>query len=365
MKFLYMVLVNCKRYFKDYKSIIFMFILPIAVVFFVNGISGSESSSENLNSKVAVVNLDKGDLGKELVEKIKAPSAFDNKEEALEALKNYSIIGVYEIPESFTQVINDNEKPTINSYKLEEGNGVQIFELQIEQRVNELFKVKMLKNNNIINHENELNKNVVKLQYNIEKGIVPAVEFMPILMIMFFLVSFSSNISSDLLRLRQEKILERFLSTANKGYAIVGSIYLSMIITQIVMYTSSFLVMKLLFKISFANFGILVLNIALMSMISISMAIMVNRIFKKPGAGTLVINLISIIMFFIYIAGTAGETSTKIPKIIVTLSKFTPFYWSLGSIEKSVLFPNVFVLLLIALTFFSAGSIRYSNFAKE
>lgn len=70
-------------------------------------------------------------------------------------------------------------------------------------------------------------------------------------------------------------------------------------------------------------------------------------------------------MFFLYIVGTYGESSTKIPKIIVTLSKFTPFYWSLGSIEKSVLFPNVFVLILIALTFFSAGSIRYSNFAKE
>ena len=67
MKFLYMILVNCKRYFKDYKSIVVMFLLPIAVVAFVNFLSGSKSSSENLNLKVAVVNLDKGQLGKELV----------------------------------------------------------------------------------------------------------------------------------------------------------------------------------------------------------------------------------------------------------------------------------------------------------
>ena len=79
----------------------------------------------------------------------------------------------------------------------------------------------------------------------------------------------------------------------------------------------------------------------------------------------MVISLISLIMLFLYSVGMAGETSTMIPKSIVILSKFTPFYWSLGSIEKSVLFPNVFVLILIALTFYSAGNIRYSNFAKE
>ncbi len=367
MKFLYMVLVNCKKYFKDYKSIIYMFMLPIAVVFLVNFLIGAKDkeSSESLNLKVAMINLDKGQLGEELVEKIKPPSVYENKEVALEALKNYNIIAVYEIPENFTQQINNNKKPIINSYKIEQGNSVQIFEIQIDQKINELVKFQILKNSNIINEELELNKNVVKVQYNMEKSILSADEFMPILMLMYLLISFSSNISADLLKLREEKILERFLSTANKGYAIIGSIYLSMIITQTIMYTASFMTMRLLFKTNFANFGVLVLNIALMSMISISLAIMVNRVLKNPGVTSIVISLISIIMLFLYIGGMVGETSTKIPKAIVTLSKFTPYYWSLESIEKSILFPNVFVLILIALTFYSAGNIRYSNFAKQ
>ncbi|NKF06700.1 ABC transporter permease [Clostridium gasigenes] len=365
MKFLYMVLVNCKKYFKDYVSIGCMFILPIAVVIFVNFISGPGPSSKSLNLKVAMVNLDTGDLGKELVEKINPPSVYDNKEEALEGLKNYNVIAIYEIPENFTNQINDNKKPTINSYKLEAGNSVQIFEVQIEEKVNELFKVQILKNSNIINNENEVNKNIINIQYDMEKNIMGGTEFMPIVMIMFFLVSFSSNISTDLLKLRQGKILERFLSTANKGYEIIGSIYISMVITQTIMYTASFIVMKLILKIKFVNFEFLVLNIALMSMISISLAIMVNRIFKIPGVASLVLNLISIIMFFLYMAGLIGETSSNILQIIITLSKFTPFYWALGSIEKAVLFPNIFILILIALTFYSAGSIRYSNFAKE
>ena len=60
-----------------------------------------------------------------------------------------------------------------------------------------------------------------------------------------------------------------------------------------------------------------------------------------------------------------GETSTSVPGVIVTLSKFTPFYWVMDSIEKSILFPNVFILILMDLAFFGAGSIKYSSFAKK
>ncbi|WP_027624037.1 ABC transporter permease [Clostridium lundense] len=366
MKFLYMVLVNCKRYFKDIKSIAAMFMLPIIVVFLINSISGPNKSNQtNLNLKVAVINLDKGNLGTKLVERIKTTSVYSNKEKALKDLKNYNLIALYEIPENFTEEINNNRKPSINSYKLEEGNATQIFEIQIEQKINELFKGEILKKNNIIKNESDLKENFVKVQYNMEKKVMPAGDFTPIVLIMFFLISFSSNITADLLNLRKERILERFCSTSNKGYQIIGSIYLSMIIAQIVMYTASFITMKVLFKIQFHNFGILILNIALMSMVSISLAIMVNRIFKEQGIGVVVVNLISLIMFFLYCAGDMAQSSTQISKVFITLSKFTPFYWSLQSIEKSVIYPNVFVLILIALTFFSAGSIKYSNFAKE
>lgn len=365
MKFFNMVLVNCKKYFKDYKNIVLMFILPIAVVSLINGLGNHNDDSKSLDIKIGILNLDKGSLGKELIEDLKVESVYEDKEVALENLKKYSIISFYEIPEDFTEKINESKKPGINAYKLEEGNNTKFFEVQMEEKLNQLVKFQILKDGNLIKDKGEINKNLINIEYNVEKGIVNSVEFMPIVLIMFFIVSFSCSISTDLLKLRKEKILERFSSTSNKGYQIIGSIYLSMIIAQCTMYTAAFVVMKVIFKFKFANFGILVLNIMLMSIVAISLAIMINRIFKEPGVGTVVINLISIAMFFLYITGGMGENTKDIPQIIVTLSKFTPFYWALGSIEKSVLFPNVFILLLIALVFFSAGSIRYSNFAKE
>lgn len=363
MKFIRMVLINCKKYFKDYKNITIMFILPIVCVAMANFLTGD--IKKGLNIKVAVVNLDKGNLGGKLIEDLEVNSVYYNKEKALEELKNYSIIALYEIPESFTEEINKNVKPKINAYKLEEGNSTQIFEAQIEQKLNELLKVNLLKSNNIIEDEKDIDRNIIKLQYNLKQGLMTSEGFTPIILIMFFLVSFSSNITVDLLKLRKEKILERFLSTNNKGYEIMGSIYLSMLLVQVVMYTASFLVMKIFFKFEFENFGILILNISLMSMVSISLGVMISRMFKDQGVATIVITLISMIMFFLYVGGMAGENSSKVPRVIITLSKFTPFYWAMDSIEKSMLFPNVLVLILIALVFFSAGSIRYSSFAKK
>jgi ABC-2 type transport system permease protein len=363
MKFIRMILVSCKKYLKDYKNIVMMFLLPILCVGMVHFLNNN--SSKGLDVKVAIVNLDKGNLGKELIGNLGVTNIFDNKEKALKKLKNYNVIALYEIPDSFTEKINKNIKPKINVYKLEEGNSTQVFESELEQKLNELLKVQILKNNNIIKDKKEIDNNFIKVQYNLKPGLLDAKGFMPIVLLMFFLVSFSANISMDLLTLRKEKILERFLTTNNKGYKIMGSIYLSMVIVQIFMYTASFIVMKVLFKLPFQNFGILILNIALMSMVSISLGVMIIRIFKDPGVVTIVVTMASLCMFFLYIIGLAGETSSKVPGIIITISKFTPFYWALGSIEKSVLFPNVFVLILMALTFFSAGSIKYSKFAKK
>jgi ABC-2 type transport system permease protein len=155
------------------------------------------------------------------------------------------------------------------------------------------------------------------------------------------------------------------LSTNNTGFEIMGSIYLSMILVQVFIYTLSFLILNLLFKLPYGNLGLLILNISLMSMISISLGIMLVRIFKEPGVASLVINMVSLAMFFLYIGGVVAATSSKVPAVILTLAKFTPFYWAMESIEKSILLPNEFILLLIALTFFSAGNIKFSSFAKK
>lgn len=362
MRFLMMVLVNCKRYFKNYLNVILMFLLPIICVVFIN--CAMNNSQSGLDIKVAIVNEDKGKMGIELANKLNAPEIYKSMGKAMDELKSNSIIAIYEIPENFTETIESGKKPAINSYKLEKGNKTQIFEAQIESKINDMSEFQILKNKGIVSNEKELDKNVIDVKYNSKKGLMDTEAFMPIVLIMFFLMAFSSNFTTDLLNLRKEKILQRFLSTDNKGFAIMGSIYLSMFITQIVMYTSSFIVLDVLFKYNFQNFGFLLLNIALMSLVSISMSIMITRFFKDASAANVVNMLISMVMFFVYTASMMTSSGSNDTKTSI-INKLNPFYWCFDSIQKSKVFPDVFILILIALVFFTAGNIRYSNFAKQ
>lgn len=363
MKLLRMVGVNSKKYFKDIKNLVMMFFLPIICVMLVNFLM--DNSKSGLDTKVAVINNDRGSLGGELISELGVNNIYNDREKAIKDLKNNDFIALYEIPESFTEDINKNVKPEINAYKIEEGNNTSVFEANIEERINDLLKAEILMENKIISNKAEIDRNVLGIQYNVKQGLMTAGSFFPIMLILFFLVTFSSNISTDLLSLKKAKILERFLSTSNRGYEIMGSIYLSMLLVQTTMYTTSFVIMNVVFKYKFENFGMLILNIILMSAISISLGVMISRIFQDPGVASVVITLLSILMYFVYLGGMMGEGSANVPGILVTLSKLTPFYWAMESIEKSIIFPNVFILILMALVFFSAGSIKYSSFAKK
>lgn len=364
MKFWRMTAVNCKRYFKDIKNIVLMFLLPIACILLTTSLSGNGNKS-NLGVNVAFVNLDRGNLGKEIMNELGVNSYFDTKENALKSLKNYDFPAIYVISEDFSEEIHQNIKPTIESYKLEEGNTTAVFENNLEEKINTMLTYQALKDKSIISNMDEMNKNIIGLKYNIKEGLLSAGSFFPIVLILYFMLSFSSSFGADLLVLRNGKVLERFLATNNKGYKIMGSIYLSMLLVQTILYSASFTIANFVFKYRFENFGVLLLNVVAIGAISISLAVMMGRIFKEPGVVTMVITLISLVVFFIYAGGIDGANGSGVTKLLYTMSKFTPLYWAMDSIEKSIIFPNIFILILMAFALFSAGSIKFSSFAKR
>ncbi|MDF2674905.1 MAG: family transporter protein, partial [Clostridiales bacterium] len=84
MKFLRMVGVNCKKYFKDYRNLIMMFFLPIVCVLLVNFLINNSKSGLDVN--VAVINLDKGSLGKEMLEELGVSNLYVDKAQAIKDL---------------------------------------------------------------------------------------------------------------------------------------------------------------------------------------------------------------------------------------------------------------------------------------
>ena len=74
--------------------------------------------------------------------------------------------------------------------------------------------------------------------------------------------------------------------------------------------------------------------------------------------------LVAILTLFLSMFAQDGIYQ-NVPEFIKNLGKFTPQYWMFDSLEKSVIFPNVFIVLLIVLALFTAGSYRLKDFVRK
>lgn len=354
------LLANCKRYFKNNKNIVFMFFVPILLTGFVY--FTGDNKSETSNGKIAVINLDRGAYGNKLIKELKIGKTYKNKIEALEDLKNNKYTAVYELPADFSKSANEKLKPVVNVYKLQAGNINNEFENRLKNSIKEIMKVNVLEESNIIKDESEIEKNIIHIDYKKTDKSIGEDKLFPVLNIMYLMIINSTLFGKDLISLKKEKILERVSSTANNEYSILGSIYLSMVIVQSAASIGSLFVINLVFKYGFQSFAFEVLNIILISMISIATAIMASRMSEQFQMGALIVVLINLLMLTIYFIGISEKGKFPLGEILM---KITPFYWAMDSIKNFRIFPNTIILILIALAFFTAGSVKYSAIAKS
>lgn len=360
MGFIMVLIANCRRYFKDNKNIVFMFFLPIILTGLAYLTGDNESTVSN--GKVSVINLDRGAYGNKLVKELKIDKIYKNKIEALEDLRNNKYTAVYEFTTDFSKRTNEKLNPVVNVYKLQDGNVNNEFENRLKNSVKKIMKVNILERNNVVKNEKEIEKNIIHIDYRKTDKSIGQDKLFPVLNIMYLMLIHSTLFGKDLISLKKDRILERVSSTANYGYSILSGIYISMVAVQSAASIGSLLVINLLFKYGFESFAFEVLNIILISMISIAVAIMSSRMSEQFQMGTLIVVLINLGMFSIYFIGIVEKGKFALGEILM---KFTPFYWAMDSIKNSKVFPNTIILILIALVFFTAGNIKYLSFAKS
>lgn len=360
MGFIMVLLANCRRYFKDNKNILFMFFLPIFITCLAYFTGDNES--ETYNGKIAVINLDSGSYGNKLIKELKIDKIYKNRTEALEDLKNNKYTAVYELPANFSTRINGKLEPVVNVYKLHDGNINRELENRLKNSIKEIMKVNILEKNKVVKGKEELEKSIIHVDYKEMNKPIGEDKSFPALNIMYLMIIHSTLFGKDLINLKKGKILERVSSTANYGYRILGGIYVSMVVVQSAASIGSLLLINLIFKYGFQSFAFEVLNIILISMISIATAIMASRMSEQFQIGTLIVVLINLGMFTIYFIGIKESGKFALAEILM---KFTPFYWAMDSIKNLRIFPNTIILMLIALTFFTAGSVKYSTIAKD
>ena len=183
------------------------------------------------------------------------------------------------------------------------------------------------------------------------------------LLLIYFTILGASSIVAELIDLRKRNIISRAITTPNHNRVILGSIALSLLVTQVAANSMVIILDSIIFKYNLINFPIIFANFILASLFSITLSLAITRIFKQEGPASLITAMIAIITLILSIFAQ-DDVYHNVPVFVTHLGKFTPQYWIFDSLEKMILFPNIFIVLLMILALFTAGSYKLKDFIK-
>ncbi|MEW9094958.1 MAG: ABC transporter permease [Clostridiaceae bacterium] len=363
MKIITLALIHLKRMVKDMKMLGIMLIMPLVVItgtYFILVKGSGESGID-----VAFNIKDKGDYANILMEELNVSKSvyYNDEDKALESLKNNDVVAVYVITEDFTEKIKEGKKPIIEAYKREEGNGTSVIEGRLNEEINKMIKNRIFLKEGVMEEGQELNKSSITTVMEKEDKIDDEL-FYTVLLIINLIIFSASSMGQELIFLKKERILSRAISTASKDWEIIGSLYLAMFLLQVGIYTTVVIAEKFIIGYSFKNLHIVLINVLLVSLYSLSLGILATRIFENEGVASITITLVGITSTFLSMAGF-GLHSEKTSWIINNLSKFTPQYWAFDSIMNGVIFPNSMIIILMSLVLFTAGNIKLNHFVNR
>ncbi len=365
MKILRLSYINLKRISKNKSNLVMMFLAPLVIILGIHFVANK--GGYNLNADTAFYIEDEGEYGAEILKNIGfGGEILHNYDEALELLEKNKIVAFYNIPKNFTEKIKKGEKPQIKSYKREEGNTTSSLEIQLNDEINNKIKEEMFLNSNVIENREELYKYKGEIIIQDEDtNSLSGSSYMAMLMIIYFIILSSTGIGDEMLKLKKQNVLSRAMTTANKGYEIMGALFLS---TLGLMVGSNLLVLfitKLIIGYTIKSFLVIFISILLASMFSITLTIFLTRISEDNTFVSMSTAIYSVASFFLSAIASAPDFYSKVPKAIINLGKFMPQYWLMDSIENTKLFPNTLVLILMILALFTAGSYKFRDFVNK
>lgn len=367
MNLIQLIYVNIKRMLKDPSKIGFMFVMPILVILFVQFLSGGDNVPSSISSNVTVAyNIeDESELVMELYGTAASSHMFlKQKDKAMELLETNEVAVVYNIPADFTEKIYNYEKPTIESYKREEGNVTIQLEIEINNKINEFIKEKILVDKGIISSREDLYVLKTETIFERNKKVVTGDMHSVTMLLIYFIILSASTIVMELMSFKKNNIMSRSITTPNKSSVILGSLVISFLFFQVGTNMIALLIGKIIIGYDIVNLHIILINIILASSFSITLSLAMARLFDNEGVAGLITALIAMLTLFLSMFAQEGVYQ-NVPQFLKNLGKFAPQYWIFDSLEKSIIFPNVFIVLLMILALFTAGSYKLKDFVRK
>jgi len=364
MKILRLSYVNLKRMSKNKTNLLLMAILPMLVIFSTH--FANNNGAYYMNADIGFYIEDNGKYGERMLKDMgyNGEILYDY-DEAMKLLEENKIIALYRIPKDFTEKIENGEKPIIESYKREEGNNTLPLELELNDKINNKIREEILLSSNIIKDKDELYKFKGETLIIDEYSGIDGDAYMAILMMVYMIILSSTGIGEEMVKLKKQNILSRTMTTANKGYEIMGSMFLSTLFLSAGSNMLVLFITKLIIGYSISNVPLVIINIIMASMFSITLTIFLIRLSEDAGFISIGTAIYSVASFFLSGIASSPDFYPNVPRAIINLGKFMPQYWIMNSIENTKLFPNILVLALMILALFTAGSYKFRDFANK
>lgn len=358
MKLIDFVINHIKRLLSDWKSALFVLVLPAGMLAFtlLPYLLGSDA---NLGP-VQTVNLDGAGLGVELLDNIPLNQSISTLtvDEEIQRLKDFETEFLVVIPQDYTEKIQMGDIPTLLYYSRDESAvHLQMMQL-IDQASQELIK------NETMNHIGipwgDAN-NTISVTHVAEDNELDSAMLLLLLMSSYFIIIFSCNAGAELIDMKEKKITHRVLVSPNRGFEILLGMAIANFLITFVPYVFSLYVLPQLFGMDTPPLYVIVLVIACMSFFSIALSLFVARIFKRKEMAT----------FFPTIYGLVGFFSTQLVMmenenpVWNIISYVTPLRYIAELLFHGDYLQNA--LIILAMTFFLllAGGTNLQRFAED
>lgn len=344
MNFIYLTLINIKRYFRNPIHIIATFLTPIFMIIPI------KMGNENTIYSVGIIDKDESLSSKLLIEKIN--NVYDTKictkdlEDNISYIKKNELGALIVIESGFEEKIKNGKIPIIKEYKSEDAKGV----LTLEDIIKTFIK----------GEEKNIN---LEIKTIIEESKDNSGEILVILLC-YMLLIMSSFITKDMIEMKTSKVMKRNVSTINSDKEIIGSILFSSFILNATSIIFSLIIGKIVFKIPNIFMGKAILSVILMGIFSIALSMAVSRWVNNCGVGNVIILMVALVSLALGITALVGETYITFPDIFLTFQVISPIYWVNEIISNGMLFKGTLIILLMSLVLFTLGDFKLKDFME-
>ena len=346
------IYINIKRYLKNPTMITMVVALPIIVVIGMNFLLTSEHGL-----KIIAVDNDKTKVSQEFLEDLNKEFDIEittDKELGNPDFESGSAGVLMTLDKGYEEAILKGELPSVKIKELKESQNNRLLAIEIDSAI----KLDVQKEKFYDYKGNYIETQVVQKD-KLKMGLIIG------LVISYYVFIGSTVITNDILEMKNNNILKRAISTANKNYKIMIGLFVGSFVFLGLSAVVSFVVSK---KMSSLLDDVTMLNgivaMVLISLFSISLTVFFVRWFKNKDIIANVGTFSSFVLF------SLGIFMIQAPYISESMAKYevigyiSPYYW-VGRILNGDLIEGSIILLLMSVAIFTCGTYKLREFTTN